>query len=217
MPLPFSKHDGRRQYQCFVCGVLTGSDFNAFKEHIKSNHEENREYIICPLAHCGAPVRDMRTHFKVKHKGTKLPSNCPLRCVCWKDPRDPKRRKRKVTFAEGNFYSAKNRKKMHYRSSWEQEVYQLLEESDDVKGYEVEPLEIPYFHNGEHKNYLPDLRVHFWDSRIEVWEIKPVNQTLLSINEAKWAACGAHCKIRGWNFRIITEVGIAKLKQGIWN
>lgn len=216
MPLPFeNKHSGVRQFQCFVCGVLSKS-WEDFKKHIVENHEQGREYIICPLERCKAPVRDLRMHFKVKHPSEKLPNNCQLKTLVWLDPRDPKRKKRKVTFAEGNFYSAKNRRKMHYRSSWEQTVYKLLEESDDVKGYEVEPIEIPYFHKGEHHNYLPDLRVYFWDSRIEIWEIKPSSQTDLPINEAKWTACGSHCQMRGWRFRVITEVGIAKLKKGIW-
>ena len=47
----------------------------------------------------------------------------------------------------------------------------------------------------------------------KIWEIKPSNQTTLSVNEAKWQSCGEFCKKRGWDFKIITEVGISKLKK----
>ncbi len=215
MPLPFNnKHNGVRQFACFICGVLQ-PNFASFKEHIKSNHEEGREYIVCPLEHCKAPVRDMRAHFKAIHPHTECPKNGQLKALVWKDPKDPRKKKKKVSFEEGYFSSAKNRKKLHYRSSWEREVYEILEKMDEVVRYEVEPLAIEYVFNGELQNYLPDLKLHFRDGHKEIWEIKPVNQTNLAINEAKWHSCGDFCKKRGWDFKIITEVGLARLKNDL--
>ena len=42
-------------------------DYESYKSHILENHEEGREYVICPLTRCGCPVRCVRTHFKAKH------------------------------------------------------------------------------------------------------------------------------------------------------
>ena len=55
---------GKRKWQCFVCGKQY-KNFETYKEHIIDKHEEGREFIICPT--CGAPVRDIRAHFRAKH------------------------------------------------------------------------------------------------------------------------------------------------------
>ncbi len=213
MPLPFAKHNGRRQYQCFVCGVLQ-PDFASFKEHIRTTHEEGREYITCPLDRCKAPVRDMRAHFKSCHPYDICPKNCQMRVVVWKDPKDP-RRKKKMQFKEGYYPSAKNRKSMHYRSSWEHDLYEVLEKRVDVVRYDVEPFAIEYFFNGEKQNYLPDLKVHFEDGHKEIWEVKPSNQTDLAVNKAKWESCHSFCLKRGWEFKVITEVGLDRMKNDL--
>ena len=36
---------------------------------------------------------------------------------------------------------------------------------------------------------------------------------MLPLNEAKWAAAKNYCDTRGWDFIVITEVGIGKLKR----
>ena len=166
MPLPFSKNDGRRQFQCFVCGILLPSK-PEFVDHVRTNHEEGREYIVCPMEHCKFPVRDLRAHYKFAHSHTTPPNNMQMRCAIWKDPKDPRKKKKKIGFEEGYFPSAKNRKRLHYRSSWEREVYETLEKMDDVVRFEVEPLVIEYWFNGENLNYLPDLKVHFRDGHKE--------------------------------------------------
>lgn len=214
MPLPFSRNDGKRQFQCFCCGILLPSP-PAFKDHIKANHEEGREYIICPLERCGMPVRCVRSHFKAIHPHDVMPKNCQMKALLWRDPKDPRRRKKKVSFEEGYFPSAKNRKNLHYRSSWERQIYEVLENFDDVVKYEVESLAIEYFFKGEKHNYLPDIKLYFRDGHKEIWEIKPSNQTGISVNEAKWVACMEFCKSRGWDFKVITEMGLERLNLGI--
>jgi len=217
MTLPFGKifESGKRQYQCFICGILQPS-WEDFKEHIIRNHEEGREYIICPLERCRTPVRDMRAHFRLKHPGTKVPNFTQMRAVVWKDPKNPHRRQKKVSFKEGFFPSGKNGgKPMHYRSSYEEEVYKTLEKWNEVVGYDVEPMPIEYYHKGEKHNYLPDLRVRFLDGRTQLWEIKPSTQTGLAVNEAKWTAAENFCRLRGWSFEVITEIRINKLKKKI--
>lgn len=214
MPLPFGKHDGKRQFACFVCGVLQ-PDKASFIEHITKTHEEGREYVVCPMSHCKMPVRDLRAHFKAIHPHYTCPKDQQMKALIWKDAKDPTKRKKKVSFEEGYFSSAKNRKKLHYNSGWEKQVYEVLEGFNDVVRYEVEPLTIEYWFDGEQHHYLPDLKVHYSDGRKEIWEIKPMNQTNLAVNEAKWESCSIYCEKRDWKFRVVTEVGIGRLKKGI--
>jgi hypothetical protein len=68
---------------------------------------------------------------------------------------------------------------IHYRSGWECDVYECLEALDEVVAYTGEHLRIPYLHKGEVHDYLPDIRVQYGDGHIEIWEIKPSNQTSL--------------------------------------
>ena len=213
--LPFEKNNVR-QYSCFVCGVMYTS-FQDFTDHIIENHEEGREYIRCPLERCGACVRDLRQHFTVKHKNEKMPKSGQLKATIWKDQSvsTGKMTQRKPKFREGYMYSPKNGKEMHYRSGMECEVYECLEAMQEVLAYEVEPFKVGYSFQGEPHEYNPDLQIFFSDGRIEIWEIKPSNQTSLPKNNAKWAACQYHCDSRGYKFMVLTEVGMSKLKQEI--
>lgn len=212
---PFPKND-KRQYSCFVCGVAF-DEFLAFNNHIIENHDEGREYVKCPLQRCGACVRDLRQHFKAKHKTEKIPQQGQMRATIWKD-QDKKTGKvsqKKTKFREGYMYSVKNGKEMHYRSGMECEVYECLEAMQEVIGYEVEPFKLNYSFNGKTHEYNPDLQIFFSDGRIEIWEVKPSNQTSLPKNNAKWTSCQYFCETRGYNFMVLTEVGLQKLKKGI--
>lgn len=189
--------------------------------HITNNHEEGRHYVICPLVRCGAPVRDMRLHFKAKHKGEDIPKTGQMKAIIWKDQsnrKDGKLKQRKSKFREGYLISTKNGgKEMHYRSGMECDVYEYLEAIPEVISYDVEPFKVQYTFGGEVRNYNPDLSILFDDGHVEIWEIKPSNQTHLPINSAKWTACELHCQSRGFKFMVLTEVGMGKLKQKIKN
>jgi hypothetical protein len=213
------QNDKTRQWQCFVCGQAY-TTFESFKDHIIQNHEEGREFVVCPLARCGAPVRDLRAHFKAKHPTEKQPKAAQMRAIIWKDQSAKKDGKdlkvRKPRFRDGYLTSEKNGgKEMHYRSAFECEVYECLEAWDMVRAYDVEPFKVPYFFDGGTHEYNPDLSIQFTDGTIEVWEIKPAKQTALPRNDAKWNACNAYCKTRGWEFKVITEVGVGKLKKAV--
>lgn len=218
MSLPFEKDNGKRKWQCFVCGKVM-TEFEDYKTHIIESHEEGREYVICPLGRCGAPVRDLRLHFKAKHPSEKeVPKVGQMKAMIWKDqsPRTGKLKQRKPKFREGYLISTKNGgREMHYRSGYECEVYECLEAMPNVVSYDVEPFKIQYLYEGEVHEYNPDLSVLFDDGHIEVWEIKPANQTHLPRNNAKWAACQNHCQARGWEFIVMTEVGINKMKKRV--
>jgi hypothetical protein len=218
MTLPFEKDNGLRKYACFVCGRQY-EDFVEFNKHIEESHEEGREYVKCPLTRCQACVRDIRMHFKAKHPNESIPKIGQMRAMIWKDQNIKKGgvKARKPKFREGYLLSNKNGKEMHYRSGKECELYECLEQMPEVIKYDVEPFPVKYFKpdTGEVHEYFPDLSVVFDDGHIEIWEVKPANQTHLKINNAKWTACQQHCEQRGWDFVVVTEVGIEKLKKRI--
>lgn len=215
--LPFAKDNNLRKWQCFVCGKQY-TDFDTFKKHIIESHEAGREYIICPLERCGAPVRDMKMHFRAKHPTEAPPSTGMMKAMIWKDQTGTgKVKTRKPSFREGYFVSNKNHgKEMHYRSGMECQIYECLENIPEVISYHVEPFKggIAYVApDGRQHQYFPDLSIQFSDGHLEIWEIKPASQTSLEVNEAKWSAANAFCTARGWEFIVITEVGLGKLKR----
>lgn len=205
-----------RKYTCFVCGVqFTTPD--EFKDHILENHEKDKEYVLCPLPHCSFPVRDIRAHFKAKHPNFEIPKKGMLKAMVWKDIKaNGKLKARKPTFRQGYYQSTKMQKTFKYRSGYEATVYECLDQISEVLGYAVEPIHIPYILNGEQKTYIPDLVLTFHEqgeTRQEIWEIKPSNQTALEQNKAKWAAADLYAKSRGIQFKVITEIEIEKLKK----
>jgi len=223
--MPFNyefTNDKERKWQCFVCGKQF-TKWDDFKAHIHEAHEEGREFVVCPLARCQAPVRDLKMHFKAKHPTEKLPQDKQERALIWKDY-DKHRGKIKGTkkpkFREGNFVSNKmNGKELHYRSGFECEIYECLEAIPEVAKFEAEPFAVQYIFEEGGKptmhDYYPDLRVYWSDGRIEIWEIKPAKQTTIPRNEAKWKAAAKYCKTRGWEFIVMTEVGLGKLRRQI--
>jgi hypothetical protein len=208
MTLPFNNNN-KRKWRCFVCGQEY-IEYDKFVNHIINQHEEGRDYVLCPLARCRAPVRDVRAHFRAKHPREKMPKAKQMKAMVWKDL---KTGKTKTKFREGCFYSKKNGKEIHYRSGYECEVYKLLEMAHEVIAYDTEQVEIPYSFGGKQRRYYPDLHILFNDGSVEIWEIKPASQTSLPINEAKWNSAKAFCLNRGWKFNVMTEVGIGQLKK----
>ena len=72
-----------------------------------------------------------------------------------------------------------------------------------------------YFYKGKWHQYIPDLRINYIDETVDIWEIKPANQTHYEQTKAKWSAMNEHVKKHGWRFTVITEVGIDKLKTKV--
>jgi len=218
MTLPFAKDDGKRKWQCFVCGKVF-MEVDTFKEHITENHEEGREFILCPLERCGVPVRDLRAHFKAKHPTeNNIPAGGLIKALVWKDQSMGKKglKTRQPKFREGTMISNKNGgREFSYKSGMECEFLELLEADSDVLAFDYEPFSCKYLFEGESHSYFPDISIQFFDGHIEVWEIKPGNQTALPKNLAKWAACQDFCKVRGWGFQVMTERGLGLLKAKI--
>lgn len=216
MTLPFEKPPQIRKYQCFVCGRSYDS-FEEFKGHILEKHEENKDYILCPCTWCLAPVRDLKTHWKIKHANLPMPKFELERSIVWRDSKEAKggKNKKKVTFRKGWFASHKMGKEFYYRSGLECEVYEILELLPYVLQYDVEPIEIPYLFEGNPHKYTPDLAILYDNNSREITEIKPSSQTRLPQNIAKWEAAEKYCLTRGWQFNVLTEQGVRKLKKRI--
>lgn len=207
--------NSKRRWQCFVCGKQY-TTYEEYKDHIVQEHEEGREYISCP--DCKAPVRHLPSHYKTKHRSRIMPKNVQTRVAVWHDfsSSGKKKKTRKPTFDQGYFESNKmNGNLYYYRSGYEREVYDFLESDSDVQAYYAEPFKVPYHHKGEWHDYIPDLRIEFIDGSVEIWEIKPANQTHYDINQSKWAAAANFAENHGWKFNVITEVGMGKLKTKI--
>lgn len=219
MPLLFEDagQSGQRKWQCFVCG-RNYENFDDYKAHVVENHDEGREYLKCP--DCGAPVRDMKMHYKAKHPSRVLPSNVQHRVTIWhdfrpgKDGKD-KRTTRKPSPRQGTFTSRKMCADYEYKSGMECEFFECLEADLDVEAFKYEDVKVPYFWQGQWHTYIPDLRVKFTDGSTQLWEIKPANQTQFDQNKAKWAAANNYCSNVGWDFVVLTEVGLGKLKTKI--
>jgi hypothetical protein len=210
-------NNGGRKYQCFVCSLIY-DEFDEFSAHIVNEHEEGTDYVLCPLERCKAPVRCIKSHYKARHPSEKMPHKGMLKATIWRDI-DPqgKIKKRKAKFRTGWHESSKMKKNFYYRSSWEKITYECLDSWHDVVAYDVEPFKIPYIHNGECHDYIPDLFIAFLDGHKEIWEIKPTNQTSLKKNQDKWFSARRACEAREWNFIVVTEQVMNKLKIKVKN
>lgn len=208
-----------KKYQCFVCGVQfasaeDGDGFAKFRDHILESHEEGREYVVCPFRHCGAPVRDLRAHHRARHASLPMPKSGQMRATVWRDfsPRGDKKRTKVPRFREGYFDSAKMGRQIHYRSGYEQTVYECLDLDEEVLAFNAEPFEIPYIHKGRQHKYIPDLVVKYIDGSTYLYEVKPASQTSHEKNVDKWFAAEEACRKKGWVFEVLTEQGIEKMK-----
>lgn len=114
-----------------------------------------------------------------------------------------------------------------FRSSWELQIMQYLDNHNDVLWWASEELAIPYISpvdNLKHR-YYPDFIFCLEKNntrKVHMWEIKPYKQTIMpkprkktqkyiqecatfSINQEKWRAADIFCQKQGWEFKVITE------------
>ena len=117
---------------------------------------------------------------------------------------------------------ASNRKP-RYRSSWEHAFMRFCDNHPSVISWASESIKIPYRNplTGKQSVYVPDFFIMYQNSkgkkRAELVEIKPASQTRLgaktsqhdklaiAINHAKWEAAAKWCRLKGVQFRIVTE------------
>jgi hypothetical protein len=117
-------------------------------------------------------------------------------------------------------------RKPRYRSSWEHAFMRFCDNHPSVMSWASESIKIPYRNplTGKQSVYVPDFFIMYQNSngkkRAELIEIKPESQTRLgaktsqhdklaiAINHAKWEAAAKWCKLKGVQFRIVTESDI---------
>lgn len=212
MTLPFVPDNNKRMYVCFCCG-MEFVIYEEYKNHILKEHEEGKDYVRCPLKRCGAPVRDLLLHHRVKHKNEPIPKGRQMKALVWRDIKATKKKQKKPKYKEGYYPSKKMGKEFKFRSGYEESVFQCLDYWSEVTAFEAEPFKIPYLFEGEAHNYTPDILIQFVDGHKELWEIKPAGQTSLPINQAKWFAAQRACEARGWQWKVIKERDIKALKK----
>lgn len=211
-----------KRLRCFCCGS-EHSDYDEYKTHIFEDHadEENNLWVKCP--HCDWPIRDIKSHFKIKHPHVEIPKVPQMRARIWKEWDSKKKKMKRVksgkgqgkqNFNEGYFLSRKNGdNRFHYRSSWELYVMECLEDFEEVFSWASEPFPITYQLNGKQHMYLPDFVIHYKDKSIFMVEVKPKNQCGQEMNKAKWVAAKAYCDARRWKFEVWTEDHIVELRR----
>lgn len=92
-----------------------------------------------------------------------------------------------------------------YRSSYEQRLYQMLDNDQSVISYAAEPLFIRYQFEGTTKRYVPDVLVEYVDERRELVEVKPAAFLNDPIVMAKAEAGRKFCRMYGWEYKMMTE------------
>jgi hypothetical protein len=118
------------------------------------------------------------------------------------------------------------------RSSWERAVCRWLDHNSKVTEWSSEEVVIPYIckTDGRAHRYFMDFYVKLSSGKVLLVEIKPENQTrpptpkgtrksrvfieqvmTYAKNASKWVAAKDYCDVRGWEFRIWTEVSLNKL------
>jgi hypothetical protein len=117
--------------------------------------------------------------------------------------------------------------KIIYRSSWELQMNQFLDNNPNVLHWSSEEIAIPYVKPTDQKihRYYPDYWVQYVNSAgkviQEILEVKPAAQLTQSksrnpktklyenltfaINSAKWEQAKKWCDDKGIKFRLITE------------
>ena len=115
------------------------------------------------------------------------------------------------------------------RSSYEWNFYRWLDFNSNVISWISEPIGIPYIdYTGKQRRYFPDVifkcKTPEGNEKTYVIEIKPVKETVPPIvnrrkrhktilyekqtwetNIRKWNAAKQYCKLKGWEFKLITE------------
>lgn len=122
--------------------------------------------------------------------------------------------KKSYTNVTGVPFLSKRVGPVHFESTLERDFLTLLEFSNDVKSFEVQPLKLPWFdHKPRPRKYTPDTLVHFRDELgLKPWlcEVKyrrDIKKNWPELHQKfRWAI--RFSKEHGWRFRIFTEVEI---------
>jgi len=104
----------------------------------------------------------------------------------------------------GWYFSKKNNKEVHYRSSYELKAYEILEKKNIIK-YEVEPIRIPYLYKEIIHNTVPDILVYHKDGSKELIEVKARWNLEQDNTKIKLEAMEKYSKENNMKFSVWTE------------
>ena len=131
-----------------------------------------------------------------------------------------------------NYFRPNNKKKyigdvdnIYCRSLWERRVCKFFDESEKIKKWSFEEIEIPYVHPVDKQvhRYIPDFLIQVEQNKINksiIVEVKPLKQVnlkesasskdklIFEINKAKWNAAEKFCQKHQMQFQILTEKDI---------
>lgn len=111
--------------------------------------------------------------------------------------------KRKVNMhgdgINGSFYSDKISKEIEYESQLEFIIINILENSEKVQYYQVQPLVIEYGVNNS-KSYYPDIICTLNDGRTFIIEVKPIFNMFEYKNLIKYYALKNYCIKNGYGY-----------------
>ncbi|MBT4836233.1 MAG: hypothetical protein HON94_02685, partial [Methylococcales bacterium] len=121
------------------------------------------------------------------------------------EPDDPEILSKRNVYKEGNgssgsFLSEKMNRTVEYESHLEWDIYNIIEQSDEVKFYQEQPFEIPYFLKNKEYAYYPDVLIILNDGRGIVVEIKPLSDMVLFINIKKYNSMIKFCTEKGFGY-----------------
>lgn len=103
-------------------------------------------------------------------------------------------------FVKGSYDSSKTGKTHHYRSSWELQFMQELDNDESIIHWEFEFTTIQYEFSGTNHKYIPDFHVEKINNEHFLVEVKPNSLRSIPRNVAKRNAAEQFCKEHGWNY-----------------
>lgn len=106
-----------------------------------------------------------------------------------------------------------NKNEVIYRSALERYTFDLLDNWDSVKAYEVESLSIPYTYNFNCHTYIPDLVLIYKNGRKKIVELKGKNFINSKMNLAKYEAGNKFAKENGYTFAVWTWDDVKRIKN----
>jgi len=104
----------------------------------------------------------------------------------------------------GYYFSKKNNITLYYRSLWERQAFEMLEQMNNVKKFETCKFSVEYEKPTDYKihRYIPDIKIYYSDGSWQIIEIKPSKFVDNEINKAKFAAAKEQF---GNNYAVWTE------------
>jgi hypothetical protein len=102
-------------------------------------------------------------------------------------------------WSTGQYTSTKTAITCNYRSSWERELMELLDNDPTIATWKYEPMSLAYVHENQTRRYIPDFQVVTSDHDYLV-EVKPPTLKDTQVNEAKRRSAIEFCERNGWRY-----------------